>query len=196
MNKSEQVYREILYQCMEKRNKTLTQKELSVKIGTSLSNVSHCIRPLLSMGAIQVNPRNFKVVSAKKILFYWASMRNLGREVVYKTRVDDTVTNIEKSVPNDIVFTAYSAYKLKFKDVPADYSEVYIYSGNPEEIKRRFGPSNNPPNLFVLKNDEKIEGYGKTVTIANLFVDLWNLKEWYARDFLNALEARLNGILE
>jgi len=33
-------------------------------------------------------------------------------------------------------------------------------------------------------------------TIAQIFVDLWNLKEWYAKDFLKAMEAKLNGILE
>ena len=36
----------------------------------------------------------------------------------------------------------------------------------------------------------------KEMTLANIFVDLWNLKEWYARDFLNAVEERINGLLE
>jgi len=31
-----------------------------------------------------------------------------------------------------------------------------------------------------------------------VYIDLWNLKEWYAKEFLNALEERLKneGILE
>ena len=48
------------------------------------------------------------------------------------------------------------------------------------------------PNLFVLKKGRNM----KEMTAAQIFVDLWNLKEWYAKDFLMAMEARLNGILE
>ena len=82
----------------------------------------------------------------------------------------------------DIIFTAYSAYKLKFKDVPADYSEVYIYADNEEteEIKKRlakFKTSEKNPNLFILKKDQALSSC-KSIPNAQLFVDLWNLKEW------------------
>ncbi len=155
MKKQEQIFREILYQSMEKNNRVLTQKELSIQLGTSLSNVNHALQPLSKMGAIQINLRNFNVINPRKILLYWASVRNLSKDVIYKTRVDDDVKNIEKNMPNDIMFTAYSAYKLKFKDVPADYSEVYVYTEDLDEIKRRFKESKNPPNLFILKNTEE-----------------------------------------
>ena len=196
MKKIEQLYRELLYQCMEKKNRTLTQKQLSSKIGTSLSNVHHALQPLVQMGAIKTNPMNLKIISPKKILLYWASVRNLGKDILYSTRVEEAVSDIEKRVPPDVVFTAYSGYKLKFKDMPADYSEVYVYADDLAEMKRRFKENNNPPNLVVFKKDKNMDAYGKTATLANLFVDLWNLKEWYAKDFLKALEAKLNGILE
>ena len=104
------------------------------------------------------------------------------------------MTAIEKQMPDDVVFAAYSAYKFKFKDVPADYSEVYVYGS--EEIKKRFKQNDKIPNLFVLRKDNIMYKYGKTVTTANLFVDLWNLRQWYARDFLKALEAKIGRILE
>jgi len=97
-------------------------------------------------------------------------------------------------MPNDIIFTAYGGYKFLFKDVPADYSEVYIYGD--VDIKKRFPLEKGTPNLFVLKKDSIIERYGKHTTIANTFVDLWNLREWYAKEFVKALEVRLHGILE
>ena len=41
-----------------------------------------------------------------------------------------------------------------------------------------------------------MEGYGKTATLAQTFVDLWNLKEWYAKEFLIALENKINGMIK
>jgi hypothetical protein len=106
--------------------------------------------------------------------------------------VEKPVKQIESEMPADIVYAAYSAYKFKFKDVPADYSEVYVYSDNLKEIEKRFPKNNNTPNLFVLKRDKNL----KEPTLALIFVDLWNLKEWYAKEFLKAMEARINGILD
>lgn len=190
MKKIELVYNEILFQALEKKNKKLTQKNLSKLLDISLSTVNYALNPLKEMGAIQINQRNFTVINPKKILLYWASIRNLNKDIIYKTRVNKGISQIEKFMPASIIFTAYSAYKFIFKDVPADYSEVYVYADNLSEIKKRFPENNQVPNLFVLKK-EKIN----SLTIANLFVDLWNLKEWYAREFLNKLEEKLNAIL-
>lgn len=194
MKKIELVYREILFNAMEKNNRTLTQSYLANALNISLSTVNLALKPLESMSAIKIRKMGFDVIDIKKILYYWASKRNIEKDIIYKTRVEEPVKEIEKQMPNDIVFTAYSAYKFKFKDVPADYSEIYIYGD--ENIKKRFKENNKLPNLFILKKDSTIERYGKTATIANLFVDLWNLKQWYAKDFLNALEAKIGRILE
>jgi predicted transcriptional regulator len=194
MLKKEFVYREILYQSLENKNRKLTQLELSKNFGISLSTVNNAIRPLKEMNSIQVNLKNFIVTDPKKILYYWASIRNMNKDIIYKTRVKMSVKKIEANMPDNIVFASYSAYKFRFKDVPSDYSEVYVYGD--ESLKKRFHVSKNTPNLFVLKKDKFIENYGKLSNIANMFVDLWNLKEWYARDFLRALEVKINGILE
>ena len=193
MKKVELVYREILYQAIEKNNKELTQSYLANALNISLSTVNLAIKPLEKMNAIKIKKMGFNIIDIKKILYYWASKRNLEKDIIYKTRVEAPVKEIEKQMPNNIVFTAFSAYKFKFKDVPADYSEVYIYAD--EDIKKRFKENNKVPNLFILKKDNA-EKYGKTATIANLFVDLWNLNQWYAKDFLNALEAKIGRFLE
>ena len=67
-----------------------------------------------------------------------------------------------------------------------------LIANNIKEIKRRFPEKNNAPNLFILKKDANLDKYGKTSTIGNIFVDLWNLEEWYAKEFLNAIEKRLS----
>ncbi len=189
MKKKELVYREILYQSIEKKNRRLTQASLAKGLGISLSTVNHSLKPLRSMGAISVRQRGFEVADAKKILFYWASIRNIEKDIVYKTRASKTPIDMEKNMPGNTVFAAYSAYKFFFKSMPADYSEVYVYSSDLKEIKKRFPENKNIPNLFVLKGVDKM-------TIAHIFVDLWNLKEWYAKRFLKELEMKIDGLLE
>ena len=194
MRQTEIVYREILYQSIENKNKTLTQADLARTLNVSLSTVNAAIKRLEEIGSVEVRLRNFSVLDIKKILYYWASIRNLQRDIVYSTRVEKPVVEIEKLMPNDVIFGAYSAYKFLFKDVPADYSEVYIYGE--ENLRERFPENKGVPNLFVLKKDHQIEKYGKKSTIASTFVDLWNLKEWYAKEFIKAMEEILHGILE
>ncbi len=194
MKKIELVYMEILFQAIEENNRALTQSYLSSSLKISLSTVNLALKPLKKMNAVKIKKMGFDVIDIKKILYYWASKRDLEKDIIYKTRAELPVRDIEKQMPDNIVFTAYSAYKFKFKDVPADYSEIYIYGG--DDIKERFKESDKTPNLFILKKDSAMEKYGKTVTIANLFVDLWNLQQWYAKDFLKALEVKIGRILE
>ena len=191
MKRTEEVYREILYQA-EKGNNVLTQSDISKKLDLSLSNVSNAIAPLRRMGAIEVKKMCFHIINTRKIVYHWASVRNLKKDIVYSTRVEKSVIEIEKSMPDSVIFTAYSGYKLKYKDMPADYSEIYVYSDDLLEIKRRFAESKNVPNIFVLKKDKNIDKYGKIATNANIFVDLWNLSEWYAQEFLKAMEQKWN----
>ncbi|MBI4450455.1 winged helix-turn-helix transcriptional regulator [Candidatus Woesearchaeota archaeon] len=194
MRKAELVYRELLYQAIEKKSRVLTQAALARTLGVSLSTVNAAVRRLASMGAVEVVPRAMHVVDVKKILYHWASIRSLNRDIIYSTRIEKPVVEIEKSMPDDAVFGAYTAYKFLFRDVPADYSEVYVYGG--KSLRQRFPPNKGPPNLFVIEKDAIMENYGKKTTIANTFVDLWNLKEWYAKEFVSAMEVRLHGILE
>ncbi|MBS3095707.1 HTH domain-containing protein [Candidatus Woesearchaeota archaeon] len=194
MIKKELIYREILFQVIEKKNNALTQAGLSKKLKVSLSTVNNALKPLDRMNAIKIEKMNFKVVDARKLLYYWACERKLEKDVVWGARVNMSVVDIEKEMPDGVVFTSYSAYKFNFNGAEADYSEVYVY-GNADKIKKRFAKRviEGPPNLFVLKMANEPD-YGKTATIANIFVDLWNAKEWYARNFLEELEIKIKEI--
>ena len=187
MKRTEFVYRHILQEA-ESNRKKLTQAGIARALGVSLSTVNHALRPLRKMGAVSVGLRNFSVVDTKKILMLWASIRNIEKDVIYATRAEMAARDIEKTMPSTVVFAAYSAYRLAFKETPADYSEVYVY-GDGEEVKKRFPPKAGPPNVFVL------EKHFDKMTKTQMFVDLWNLREWYAKDYLNALERRLDAIL-
>jgi len=196
MKRTEEIYREILFEAIEKKEAKLTQSEISRKTGISLSIVNSVIRRLDGVGAIKIERRNFRILDTKKILYLWASIRNLKRDIIFQARIDAPVREIERVLPN-IFHTAYSAYKFKFGEVPADYSEIYVY-GNEKElelIKKRISnfkvyENSKNSNLFILKKDSSM-GLYKEIPLAQIFVDLWNLKEWYAREFVNAMEEKL-----
>lgn len=76
-------------------------------------------------------------------------------------------------------------------DAPADYDKVYIYSADLEEIKKRFPPQAGNPNLIVFKPDAELIKFGHFAPLPQMYVDLWNLPEWYAKDFIEALKSKL-----
>lgn len=190
MKKIELVFRELLYQCLEKGNRRFTQLALSRELGLSTSMISFALKPLKKMNAVEVRQRGFSLIDPRKALYHWASVRSIEKDIVYSTRVEMPVIEMEKAMPDNIIFGAFSAYRLRFKDAPADYSEVYVYGD--DTLKKRFPESKGPANLFVLRKDPLMEKYGRLTAMAQTFVDLWNIKSWYAGDYLKALEAKIN----
>lgn len=189
MQKKEIIYRQLLL------NPETTQLELSKTLKVSLSTVNNAIQPLRRMGAVRVSLRKLRVVDKEKLLLFWASIKKLQDHIIYKTRVEMSIDQIEKNMPPEVLFTAYTGYKFRFKDVPADYSEVYVYtsSGGLTPLKARFPESGKVPNLFILKADEHLLQVSKDniVPDCQIFVDLWNLPEWYAKEFIIKLKERI-----
>ncbi len=194
MKKLEIIYRYVLDQALDHRQFTFTQLALAKQYSFSLSTVNNAIKPLVSIGAITIKQRGFELSDARKLLYYWATIRKLNKDIIYSTRKEGSIKEIEGLATNDSIFTAYSAYKFKFKEVPADYSEIYFYVPENElmQIKQRYPTQKGPPNVFVLRSDPWLLNQKKSVVSnSQLFVDLWNIKEWYAQDFLKKLEERL-----
>lgn len=196
MKKRELIYRELLSEAADNKKARFTQLALSKKFAISLSTVSYALEPLKAMGVLALSNRGFRVLDRRKLLLYWASIRNLKKDIIYSTRVNSPVSRLEKSMPPGVLYTAYSGYKFRFSDVPADYGEVLICADDAtlHELKRRFAPLAGPPNLFVLKSDPFLPQLAEksVVPSAQLYVDLWNLNTWYAKEFLDALGKRLN----
>ncbi|MBI4210993.1 MAG: winged helix-turn-helix domain-containing protein [Candidatus Diapherotrites archaeon] len=169
-----------------------TQKGIAEKLGISLSTVNNAIAPLARIGAIEKRKFGMRIVDKEKALTYFASIRNIPRDVAYSTRADGTISGIEKLMPSGVVYTAFSAYRLRFNEAPADYSEVYVYAGESElsELKKRFPQKEGPANLIAIKMEETIK-QEKIAPNELMFADLWNLKEWYAKEFLKALRQKM-----
>lgn len=193
MSKKELVWREILFQAIEKKKLEFTQKKLAEKFGFSLSTIFNALKIPRQSGAIKVTGRNFSVIDAEKFLYIWATRRNLTKEIIYKTNVAENVQKIEGQMPDGIIFGAYSAYAEKYKDAPADYAKVFVYAKDEKlkEIKKRFPEKKGDANLFVLKSDPQLENFGNITPDVQMFCDFWNMKDWYAKDFLKALKNKI-----
>jgi DNA-binding transcriptional regulator YhcF (GntR family) len=188
MKKKEWVYRELLYRHLERKERFFSQLSIGRACGVSQGMVNKALEPLERMNAIEKKSQGFAVVNAKKALLYWASIRNLERDIVFRTRAEKPVAEIEKEMPK-VMFTAYSAYKFRSGTAPSDYSEVVVY-GDGETVRERFGSHSGVPNIIVLKPDPHLARF-EAAPLVQVFADLWNLDKWYAEDFIRPLERRL-----
>ncbi len=174
-----------------------SQLELSKRLKISLSAVNAAVKPLDTMAAIEIKIRGLKELDKRKLALYYATHWNLRISIAYSTRVEMPVARLEKEMPAGVIFTAYSGYKFLYGEVPADYGEVYVYAGEKTlvELKRRFPGKNGRPNMFVLQSNAVIERLSRKGVAPKfqLFTDLWNLREWYAAEFLKRMEGRLFG---
>jgi len=207
MKKQELVYRALACRYIKGENR-FTQLGLSKELEISLSMINNVISKLESINAVRVALRSFSIVSLERLLLFWSTHRSLSNDIVYSTRVDMPVKGVEGGMPDGVAFTAYTAYKLTYRDVPADYGEVYMYATEEllYEVKQRFRRVEGTPNLFVLKADylltkemENRKLVHSSVCMAQAFVDLWNIRTWYAKAFVDALNKRfseLYGVLE
>ncbi|MDI9643806.1 MAG: hypothetical protein QFX35_01155, partial [Candidatus Verstraetearchaeota archaeon] len=153
------------------------------------STVSHSLKPLRGMGAIDVSRNGIAVKNPRKILLFWCSVRRLEPLVVYRKSLRVPVQEIEGMVPPRTIFTAFTAFKHRFGRVPAEYSEVYVY-GDAEGFESRFGPPSYPKercNLIVMEPDNHLRRLGKA-PLAQIYADLWNIPSWYSQDFINELD--------
>lgn len=187
MLKIEYIWREILYQGIELKNPEFTITELSNKFKLSTSLVSHALTPLRELGMVRIGKVKSSLIDAERLLMFWATRRNLNKDIIYKTRGDFPVFEREALMPASVLPTAYSACRLFYDLDPTDYNNIYFYAENEDEIKKRFPPKEKEfPNIFVLKSDSFLKNY-KTVPKAQIFADLWNLPEWYAKEFYEKL---------
>lgn len=193
MKRVERIYCEILNKTYQDNIKTTTQKQLTKDCNVSIGLVHYALQPLHQMGIIKKQQRSFTILNPKKLLLYWASIRNLTNEITYTTHSLESTRTIEQLMP-PCIFTAYSGYKHLFDTVPADYREIYAYA-DATIIKKRFPPTKTqvPPNIFILKKDEYIEQQSKKsiAPLPLIYVDLWNLNTWYANEFINDLDKKM-----
>lgn len=195
MKKIEIIWRELLYQALAQKNRRFTQKDLAARFNFSVSTVFQSLKMLRKMGAVRVTGRFFILEDPEKLLYHWASVRNLEKDILCKARVNLPILELEAQMPGSVVFGGFSAVRLKLNEVPADYDKVYVYAKDFNEIKKRFTLQKGSPNLIILKADPYLGDYGQTTTLAQTFADLWNTPEWYAKEFVKALKQKIDEFL-
>ncbi len=121
---------------------------------------------------------------------------------MYATYCNRTPREIESELPTGIAFTAYSGYRRLYGVAESDYGEVYVYATEDaeKETRRRFPQDKRQPNLYVLRSDKALDPLiigrklkANSVPPAQLFVDLWNINTWYAKEYADALWKRIMG---
>lgn len=193
MLKIEYIWRELLYRAIEKKAPDFTLQALAGQFNLSTSVVAHALKPLRDLNMVKIGKTISSVIDSERLLFFWATRRNVKKEIIYQTHSSLPVFEREASMPADVFPTAYSACRLYYNLTPADYENIYFYADNGDEIKKRF-PDNpkKSPNLFIVRQDEYLPHYKKT-TLAQIFADVWNLPEWYAKDFQEAILLKIKS---
>lgn len=195
MKKIETIWRELLFQAIEKGNRQFTQKELAKKFNFSTSTIFQALKTPRKMGAVRVTGRFFVLEDPEKLLYHWASARDFKKDILFAGKVDLPILEIEGRMPPGVIFGGFSAARLILKESPADYDKVYVYTPKPEEIKKRFELEKGRENLIALKADQFLGNYGQITPLCQTFVDLWNLPEWYAKEFVQALKEKIDELL-
>lgn len=182
MLKIEFIWRELLDRVIERGTPQFTITELAKKYNLSTSVVNHALIPLRDLNIVKIKKISSEVVDWERLLFFWATKRNIKKEVIYSTYSNLSVYDREGLMPGSVIPSAYTGFRFKFNKIPADYDHVYFYSDNIEEVKNRFPEIKGSPNIFILEPDFYLLR-SKKLSLAQLFVDLWNLPEWYAKDY-------------
>ena len=177
----------------EQKDPVFEQKDLALRLGLSTSTVFAALKPLRNIGAVTVGGRGFRLTNFSKVLFFWATHRNLAKDIIYETRVDLPVVEIEGLVDNETIYGAYGAARRLLGQTPADYDKVYLYASKADNLIRRFPRAGGTANVFVLQADPGLPAFGQMTPVSQTFVDLWNLPDWFAQDFLEALKEKFYG---
>jgi hypothetical protein len=181
MLKKERVYRELVG--LAESERMTTQRELASECGVSLNLVNSVVRELRRVGALAVYPMGLNILDPAKILYAWGSQRNLERDISLRYAIGLPVHEIEKNMPGDVVFTAFSGWRLKAGQAPFDYNRVYVYAQPSAEpivkrllstLPRRRGDANTfvmlveDPHLFTHSEHQ-------IAPVGQLFVDIYAL---------------------
>jgi len=196
MKKIELIWRHILFETIEKKHSRFQQQQLATHFSVSSSTVNAALAPLRRLGAVRVGGRGFDVIDYEKILYHWANIRRFHRDIAFSFRLSHPIQDVEGQLPPGTIPTAYTAVRERFGEPPADYDAVYCYHSDPSVIQQRFKNeiTTGKSNVFVLQADPSLSSY-QTLPLAQLFVDLWNLNDWFAKDFVRVVKEAMDGLL-
>jgi hypothetical protein len=137
-------------------------------------------------GAVRVGGRGFEIVDWPKLLTIWAVFRHLPRDTIWTARMAGTASDVEGEMVPEAAFTGPSAWKFARNLAMADYCHVLVYlpSDRLPDLKARMEPltsKRGPTRLTVLRPDARLL---VPVPPEQVYVDLWQLPDWWAAEFL------------
>jgi len=191
LSKTEMVWRHLLVGALDEESRRSSITKLGQELGLGTTTIHRALERPRSIGAVLGSASGLRVVDPKRLLLLWAATRDLAGDIVYSTRVRNSVAEIEARLPPSAIPTAFTAFvRHEGRNLVADYDQVVVY-GNGPELRRRFPTARGEPNLLVLEPDPLLQRYGTVVPRCQVYVDLFNLPGWQAQRFLNALEKDL-----
>lgn len=193
MKKNEFIWRHLLIQTLNQQN-VFQQQALASLFKVSSSTVNSAVKPLRELGGVKVEKRGFQVIDYEKILFHWANHRRLSTDIKFQLRVNLPILEIEGRLPDQTITTAYSACREQFIEPPTQYDKIYCYHASPKTVADRFLGETvpGPANLFILQADPYL---ADPISLPQLFVDLWGLSDWYAKEFTNLVQSKMHELL-
>lgn len=200
MKKIETIYHHLLWTAVDKGQFRHTQQNLARDFNYSTSTVHYALEKPTALGAVRKASKFFVLQDFKKLLYYWANLRNIKPDILLQLSLNLSAIDIEQLLPANTFLGGYGAATRYLQTTPVDYNQVMVYA-RPEQtslFQDRFQyelRENHAPQLTVLKLPPYPETRAETTTPIQTFVDLWNRPEWYAHDFLRALESKLENEL-
>lgn len=198
MLKRELVWRQLADDVLTGRRSSFHQSDLAVELGMSIGNVNLALEPLRAIGGVSVVGKNLVVRDVKKILLLWGARRMPQRPIAAFTSPDNP-SQMLKMLPPGIALTSFAGFVKRYREEPAPFSVIRGYvrptdQRTLEELGRRFSRTDNveQASLVIFAADDtmarKLPGI---VSPAQMFVDLWSEGDFFATDYLRALERRL-----
>jgi hypothetical protein len=202
VKKIETIWHHLLYDAIEQKQFQHTQAGLAQTYRMSTSTVNLALIKPTAIGAIRKSGKFFVVADVLKLLYLWATVRNLPHDVLYQTYSDLSINQLVGIAPPNALFGGYYAASQILGEPPADYTTLHLYlpKGDLELVKTRYPFSKTGLNQVIVYHNpldlySQIKTPTATTSLPNTFVDIWNLSDWYARDFTQGLEDKIHGLL-
>lgn len=198
MLKREIVWRQIADDILLDRRSAFHQRQLAAELGVSLGNVNLALEPLRAVGAVAVVGKTLVVRDVKKLLAVWAARRD-PLETLVAFAASESPPALIRLLPPGLALTSFAGYVARYGEGPAPFSVVraYVRPGDDvvlAELARRFDRTADLANasLAVHAADPLLaRDLPEVVGPAQLYVDLWAEADFFASDYLRALETRL-----
>jgi hypothetical protein len=137
----------------------MEQKSVSKATGVSLGMTNKVVRKLEEASAVEVGPRDLRVLAPGRILNLWAAERSLRNDIRRSFRIDD-LEKAERSLPPSVILTGFPAWVRLAQRRPAEYTRIYFYVTDKSAFEswtkfRENQIRKTNPNIFALSADDQ-----------------------------------------